>query len=270
MTVNLTNFSVPPVPATTWQPGPPTWIAPPFKEQYTGSPLVGSTVALTGVFTEWILDATDPAFVQPSGSFGIQIFEQQTMGVLTAEVGTPIPGVSFNGMTLASSPLNGIPGPGFGLPIELFITIFTADQMYSAQLFPPGGGVASPVIGTTDIGADDAINAWIAGNGFPDGTPVFIIADAQVEYTAEWNDMPLVAGSSVTISNSVSLGPYLVAPPGLLNVMDAGGWTALGTAGKPVSIKQPDGSWKVYDGTGTRPLKVMTPTGWQIVSYSSE
>ncbi len=295
MIFNLTDFNVPDPPATASLSVPPSFSD---TATYSRCTITGGYPVLSQNYQQVALGSSDLAY---SGQ--VPWYMTSDYDVLTAVVGTPSPGVDIGAATVTAFPDFGLyPTTDPGAVPAVIVTV-------STDFAPPGDwgynpaypgldtlvaiihnsyGGSRPInardgemAGLLDDGSGLPVLDWFIGNGGPGGsaltpgTPVWIgcqmtwygglsgtnVTDGSLLPTLSppWNLQGVTPGYA-----AVTLGP---AP--LLAVMDAGGWTAVGTADKPLEIDQA-GTWRTYDGSGSSPLQVKKADGsWKTVSHST-
>ena len=274
MTVNLNNYGVPSVPAA-FGALTPAFATPEYTRTYSAAS-IGGTILLSQTSTEFNLPQDSPLLAIPGGSPDPPYtFVTTTNVVLTAEVGTPVAGVTLNGITLDTAPVTWFDGNVVQVIISIgtdFVNGLdgTVTEIYNAS---PG------IIGVTDTlsDLDGNVNYYITSNSLTPGTPVFIGFTFSLSQTPQYSDFNTDATASgdpdnysVTVPATITLGSGVAGAAALAVRMPDYAFLGIGTAGKPFKLRMPDSSWREYDGSGSRAMKVKMPSGdWKDVSSST-
>jgi hypothetical protein len=187
-------------------------------------------------------------------------------GVWTYQVLTAIVGAN-NGGSVDEATFTGGPITGYlidGEPVSGYPVV----QLAISSDFTGSGGTGTygglvtlgsdvgptpgALLGVGVIGLDAQAETFI-GTLAP-GTPVWI--------GCTFGTAGVTGSSTVALGSGMGIAPF--------SIMGATGWEQLGTAINPVKIRQADGTWRTFDGSGSSPLSIRQSDGsWLEVSSST-
>ncbi len=275
----LNNFGVPAYTAVTTWPTPPTGSGDHEQDTYSAAGFGGAAILTKTV--QMHAAATYDVF---GGMTGIPpFFATATFTCLTAEVCAVAGAASLDNAQLLSVtyPSMGIGianGPelptGFDpatFEMDIYLTSDFSDAFYPS----PNTLVASCVgVGNLSTYPSGSIDSRVNGllGGLSVGDPVRFVATFphdSIAYVSSDLGSPW-GGSTAYAEASCLFGGGLGGGPAALNVMTALGWVPVGTMFNPLGVRQADGSYRTYDGSGSSPLKVCQADGsWLEVSTAT-
>ena len=276
MSLNLNNYGVPSVPAD-FGALTPAFASTEYTRNYSAASIgIGGTVLLSQTSTEWNVPQDSVLLAIPAGSPDPPFtYETAVNVVLTAEVGTPVAGVTLNGLTLDTAPITWLDGSVVQVIISIGTDFVNGLDGTMTEIYNASPGVIGVTDSLTDL--DGNVNYYITSNSLTPGTPVFIGFTFSLSQTPQYSDFNTDATASgdpdnysVTVPATITLGSGAAGAAALAVRMPDYAFLGIGTAGKPFKLRMPDSSWREYAGAGTRAMKVKMPdSSWKDVSSST-